>query len=130
MKLTALCFCLLIYPCIGQNAQGNYLLVTNSSVSFIQLNKDSTVVWYTSGCTDRGTNHFGTWCQNGDTVKTSIENWTSSFILRGRTLCSVNGDGEVTGVEDGVQKTIIGWRWWIDGKVKRIQRRRARARRR
>ncbi len=123
MKLVFVLYCFLAFPSYGQCVSGNYLMVNNWSISHIQLKKNNTVKWYTSGCTDQGTDSIGTWSLNRDTVRITLGTKTTTFILKNKTLCHLDDDGTLTQVEYGIPKTIIRSKWRIHDKARRQRRR-------
>lgn len=128
MKFVVLIICISINNCFGQNANGNYLLITNWAISQIKLNKDSSVRWYTKGCTNPGTTTLGTWKQYKDSVHIFLEKRKVTFILRERSLCVINDDNTTTTLEKGIEKSFIRSKWLIHFKAKMVLRKRNRKR--
>lgn len=124
MKLILVLLSFLVFAVYGQqSAKGNYLMINKWSLSFIQLHKNSEVIWYTRGCTDRGTDHLGTWSQHGDTVEIVLDWKTTTFILREKTLCHLKDDGELAPVEQGIPRTAIQSKWRVHHKARSMRKR-------
>ena len=74
----------------GQEKQfvGNWAASSNWSFHYYQIKKNNRVNKYTEGCTDRGTNHPGTWKAENDTITLSFEKSTVRFYLKDGELYS------------------------------------------
>lgn len=86
---------------------GNWFLYTRYSLAFLELNKDSTYMLFTSGCTDRGTNHPGTYNINGDTLTLSGSKDTFNLFLYDNQLFYSSSLQKETMIHTGgYQKTL------------------------
>jgi|GEM_PF-5342089 len=107
-----------------QKSDGNWLIVTYYSTSYIKLRKNRKVVWFTSDCKDRGTKKTGCWTQANDTVRIKIDNSTSTFIRIEDKLCHLSSANELTPVKYGIPKSNIRTVYGVKSEARKRRRRR------
>lgn len=120
--ITVLFFLCFIFSGLSQKAKGNYLGIFTWSILHIQLKANGKVKRYTSGCTERGTITFGTWEQSHDTIRLKFNQQVITYLLREKTLCYINGVGNVSEGNACLHKTLIRSKSGIQRKAKQSKR--------
>lgn len=120
-KLTVLFVLCILFSGLSQKMKGNYLGISQWSVLHLQLKANGKVKRYTNGCTDRGTITVGTWQQSHDTIRLKFNQQVITYLYREKTLCYINGVGQVTDIKDGLHATRIKSKSGILRKAKHVR---------
>ncbi len=85
--------------------QGKWIGCGYWVMNYYKIKKSKKVMWYSNGCTDRGTKHKGIWSNHGDTITLIFENRQIKYVYKESTMCYYSEDGKHGEVSNGITKT-------------------------